>query len=123
MKQKPIDIKAEHRVSVVLPTYNRGWIIGQAVDSVLDQDYKNLELVVVDDGSIDDTPQLLSAFGDRLRIIRQENQGVSAARNAGIRAATGELIALLDELGSGALSHAQRETLDTLRDGIALLAR
>jgi len=96
MKQKPIDIKAEHRVSVVLPTYNRGWIIGQAIDSVLDQDYKNLELVVVDDGSIDDTPQLLSAFGDRLRIIRQENQGVSAARNAGIRAATGELIALLD---------------------------
>lgn len=96
MKQKPIDMKTEPRVSVVLPTWNRGWILEQAVDSVLDQDYGNLELVVVDDGSTDDTPQLLSAYGDRLRIIRQANQGVSAARNAGIRAATGELIALLD---------------------------
>ncbi|MCB2147079.1 MAG: glycosyltransferase [Deltaproteobacteria bacterium] len=92
----PVDIPTELRVSVILPTYNRGWILGQTVNSVLDQDYGNLELVVVDDGSTDDTPQLLSAFGDRLRVIRQENQGVSAARNAGIRAATGELIALLD---------------------------
>ena len=96
MNQKPLDIPTENRVSVVLPTYNRGWTLKQAVDSVLDQDYGNIELIVVDDGSTDDTPQLLSAFGDRLRIIRQANQGVSAARNAGIRAATGELIALLD---------------------------
>ncbi|WP_319407573.1 glycosyltransferase family A protein [uncultured Desulfosarcina sp.] len=96
MTQKPLDTPPENRVSVVLPTYNRGWILKHAVDSVLDQDYGNLELVVVDDGSTDETPQLLSAFGDRLHIIRQENQGVSAARNAGIRASTGELIALLD---------------------------
>jgi len=96
MNKMPVDKPAGPRVSVVLPTYNRGWILEQAVESVLSQDYANLELIVVDDGSTDDTPQLLSAFGDRLRIIRQENQGVSAARNAGIRAATGELIALLD---------------------------
>jgi len=96
MTQKPLDIPTEKRVSVVLPTYNRGWALKQAVDSVLGQDYVNIELIVVDDGSTDDTPQLLSAFGDRLRIIWQANQGVSAARNAGIRAATGELIALLD---------------------------
>lgn len=83
-------------VSVVLPTYNRGWALREAVDSVLDQDYGNLELLVVDDGSTDDTPRLLSAYGDRLRCLRQANRGVSAARNAGIRASRGELIALLD---------------------------
>lgn len=96
MTKRPTDIPVKHLVSVVLPTYNRGWIVEQAIDSVLDQDYKNVELIVVDDGSIDDTPQLLSAYGDRLRFIRQENQGVSAARNTGIRASGGDLIALLD---------------------------
>ena len=96
MTRRPTDIPAKLQVSVVLPTYNRGWIVAQAVDSVLDQTYGNVELIVVDDGSIDDTPQLLSAYGDRLRTIRQENRGVSAARNAGIRAAGGDLIALLD---------------------------
>ena len=94
--KRPVDIPAELRVSVVLPTYNRGWIVEQALDSVLDQDYGNLELIVVDDGSSDDTPRLLSAYGNRIRVIRQVNRGVSAARNAGIQAATGELIALLD---------------------------
>ena len=83
-------------VSVVLPTDNRGWIVTRAVDSVLDQNYPQTELIVVDDGSTDDTPRLLAAYGDRLRLIRQANQGVSAARNAGIRAAGGALIALLD---------------------------
>ena len=63
---------------------------------MLDQDYANLELIVVDDGSTDDTKGLLSRFGDRITVIRQANRGVSAARNAGIRAASGELIALLD---------------------------
>ncbi|MFO7713200.1 glycosyltransferase family 2 protein [Desulfosarcina sp.] len=84
------------RVSVILPTYNRGWIVEQAVDSVLDQQYDNLELIVVDDGSSDDTPGLLSAYGQRIRVIRQDNRGVSTARNAGIRAAGGDLISLLD---------------------------
>ncbi len=83
-------------VSVILPTYNRAWIVGEAVESVLGQDYPHLELIVVDDGSTDGTPELLAAYGDRLRCIRQENQGVSAARNTGIRHATGYLIALLD---------------------------
>jgi glycosyltransferase involved in cell wall biosynthesis len=83
-------------VSVILPTYNRGWIVTEAIDSVLQQNYGNLELIVVDDGSTDDTSRLLSAYGDRLRIIRQANRGVSAARNTGIRAAGGDLIALLD---------------------------
>ncbi len=88
--------KTAPTVSVVLPTYNRGWVVNEAVDSVLDQDYGHLELIVVDDGSVDNTPRLLSAFGNRISVIRQENRGVSAARNTGIRAATGELITLLD---------------------------
>ncbi len=96
MKKRPVDIPAEPRVSVVLPTYNRGWILEQAVESVLGQEYANLELVVVDDGSTDNTNGLLSRFGDRITVIRQANRGVSAARNAGIRASNGELIALLD---------------------------
>lgn len=87
---------AEPRVSVVLPTFNRGWILEQAVESVLGQDYANLELIVVDDGSTDNTSGLLSRFGDRITLIRQANRGVSAARNAGIRASNGELITLLD---------------------------
>ena len=83
-------------VSVILPTYNRAWVLAEAVESVLTQDYPHLELIVVDDGSTDGTPALLATFGNRLRCIRQANQGVSAARNTGIRAAQGELIALLD---------------------------
>jgi glycosyltransferase involved in cell wall biosynthesis len=83
-------------VSVILPTYNRAWTIKVAIDSILDQAYGNLETIVVDDGSSDDTADLLASYGDRIRVIRQANRGVSAARNTGIRTATGELIALLD---------------------------
>jgi len=96
IKKKPVDIAAEPRVSVVLPTFNRGWVVTEAVESVLGQDYANLELIVVDDGSTDNTNDLLSTFEDRITVIRQPNRGVSAARNAGVRASTGELIALLD---------------------------
>jgi glycosyltransferase involved in cell wall biosynthesis len=83
-------------VSVVVPTYNRAGIVGQAIDSVLAQTYPRLELIVVDDGSRDDTPRLLATYGQRIRQLRQENRGVSAARNLGIQASAGELIALLD---------------------------
>ncbi|WP_372682774.1 glycosyltransferase [Desulfosarcina sp.] len=96
MIQKPTDTPAEPRVSVILPTYNRAWILAQAVESVLCQDYVNLQLIVIDDGSTDDTVHLLSSFKDRITVIQQANRGVSAARNAGIRASTGELIALID---------------------------
>ena len=85
-----------HTVSVIIPTYNRGWIVRDAIDSVLGQAYADFELIVVDDGSSDRTPQILDAYGDRLRVIRQANQGVSAARNRGIGESSGTLIALLD---------------------------
>ena len=83
-------------VSVIIPTFNRGWIIRDAVDSVLGQTYSDFELIVVDDGSTDRTHEVLSAYGDRLRLIIQENRGVSAARNCGIRESIGRLVAFLD---------------------------
>ena len=83
-------------VSVIVPTYNRGWIVKEAIDSVLKQDYPHVELIVVDDGSTDDTPELLAVYGDRITVFRQKNQGVSSARNRGIEKSSGELIAFLD---------------------------
>jgi glycosyltransferase involved in cell wall biosynthesis len=83
-------------VSVILPTYNRGWVLGEAIDSVLAQDFTDFELIVVDDGSTDDTGQLLDAYDQDLIVLRQSNQGVSAARNRGIAAAGGRLVAFLD---------------------------
>lgn len=82
-------------VSVVIPTYNAGDFVVDAIRSVLAQTYANVECTVVDDGSTDRTPQILSDFGS-IRVIRQENRGVSAARNRGIAESRGELIAFLD---------------------------
>ena len=84
------------RVSVIIPTYNRSWCLSEAIDSVLSQTFQDMELIVVDDGSTDETPALLSRYDDRLRCLRQTNQGVSVARNHGIQAANGALIAFLD---------------------------
>jgi glycosyltransferase involved in cell wall biosynthesis len=84
------------QVSVVVPTYNRAWCLREAVDSALAQEFRGVELIVVDDGSTDETPRLLNEYGDSIRVLRQENRGVSAARNAGIAVAHGDLIAFLD---------------------------
>jgi GT2 family glycosyltransferase len=86
-------------VSVVIPTYNRAHCVAEAVDSVLAQTHRRVEVVVVDDGSSDGTPALLERrYGSdpRVRSLRQENRGVSAARNVGLRVATGDYVALLD---------------------------
>src|SRR5438477_3922397 len=83
-------------VTAVIPTYNYGRFVTQAVESALGQTYRNLEIIVVDDGSTDDTREQLLPYRDRLRYIYQENQSVAAARNTGIRAATSEFIAFLD---------------------------
>ena len=77
-------------VSVIIPTYNRGWCLNEAVDSVFSQTYERYELIVVDDGSEDDTGKCLSRYKD-ITVITQHNRGVSAARNRGIAAARGEL--------------------------------
>ncbi len=83
-------------VSVILPTYNRGWVLKEAIDSVLLQDYPHIELIVIDDGSTDNTQELLEPYRNRITILTQANKGVSAARNAGIKKSRGTLIALLD---------------------------
>jgi len=83
-------------VSVVIPAYNRAWCLAEAVDSVLAQEFRGFELIVVDDGSTDETPRLLEGYSEAIRVLRRENRGVSAARNAGIAAARTELIAFLD---------------------------
>ena len=83
-------------VSAIIPTYNRAHIVCDAIDSVLAQTYPHIEVIVVDDGSKDDTLQKLQAYGDRIRVFSQKNAGPAAARNRGITEARGELIAFLD---------------------------
>jgi glycosyltransferase involved in cell wall biosynthesis len=83
-------------ISVVIPTYNYGRFVGEAIDSALGQTMPPLEVVVVDDGSTDDTRERLAKYGDRIKYVHQANRGLSGARNTGIRKARGEWIALLD---------------------------
>ena len=85
-------------VSVIIPAYNRAHLVGRAITSALAQSFKDLEIIVVDDGSMDETRELVGSFSDSLiRYLRHsENKGGSEARNTGIKAARGEYIALLD---------------------------
>lgn len=85
-------------ISVVIPAHDADRYISDAVSSVLDQTYQDFEVMIVDDGSTDRTPELISAFAanSRVRHIRQQNLGPSAARNTGIRASRGSFIAFLD---------------------------
>ncbi len=83
------------RVSVIMPTYNQGWFIRYAIESIAAQTFRDFELVVVDDGSTDDTPLTLAQFDglrDQWRGIRQDNAGTAAAINAGIEVARGDLL-------------------------------
>ncbi len=83
-------------VSVIIPTWNRWDYLCLTVESVLAQTYPTVEIIVVDDGSTDATAEGLQAYGDRLRVIRQANQGGTASRNTGIRAAQGDYLTFLD---------------------------
>lgn len=83
-------------VSIIIPLYNQSGYVGEAIQSVLDQTFRDYEVIIVDDGSTDNSPEVVARFGDRVRCIRQENLGLAGARNTGIRAAQGELIGLLD---------------------------
>ncbi len=83
-------------VSVVIPAYNSAQHIAEALDSVLRQDYPALEILVIDDGSTDNTREIVARYGDKVRLLAQTNQGSAAARNHGIRNARGKYIAFLD---------------------------
>lgn len=83
-------------VSTVIPSYNYGRFVCDAVESALAQTYQPVEVIVVDDGSTDDTRQRLERFGGAIRYVHQQNKGLSAARNTGVRHAQGEWVALLD---------------------------
>jgi glycosyltransferase involved in cell wall biosynthesis len=89
-------MKTEPLVSVIIPTYDRAYVVCRAIESVLGQTYKNREIIVVDDGSTDDTQIRLRAYGDRIRVLTQENGGPSVARNRGIAVSRGEIVAFLD---------------------------
>ena len=84
------------RISVVVTTYNQAGYIVQTLQSVFDQTSPAFEVIVVDDGSTDNTQSVLAPFGDKIRYIRQDNQGVASSRNTGIAQAQGEYVALLD---------------------------
>lgn len=83
-------------VSVIIPTYNYGRFIEGAIKSALAQTVSPVEVIVVDDGSTDNTASIVAKFGDRVRYILQQNDGVCAARNRGVEESSGELIAFLD---------------------------
>jgi glycosyltransferase involved in cell wall biosynthesis len=83
-------------ISVVIPNYNHAHFLGDAIRSALAQTYTAVEIIVVDDGSTDDSRALVESFGARVRYLWQANRGLSGARNTGIMAAQGEYIALLD---------------------------
>jgi len=85
------------RTSVIIPTYNHGRFLREAIDSVRSQTVEDLEIIVIDDGSTDDTPQILASMDEpRLSFHRTKNRGLSAARSEGLRRARGQFIAFLD---------------------------
>lgn len=83
-------------ISVIIPTFNRASFLKKAIESVIAQTYRDFELVVVDDGSQDNTRDVVSRFGERITYIRQKNRGPGAARNLGIKKSRGDFIAFLD---------------------------
>jgi glycosyltransferase involved in cell wall biosynthesis len=84
------------KVSVIIPCYNQGHFLAEAIQSVLDQDYPSKEIIVVNDGSTDETRLVAARFDKFITYIEQPNLGAASARNAGIRRAKGEYIAFLD---------------------------
>ncbi len=84
------------KVTVIIPTFNRARLVCEAIDSVLAQSFRDIEAVVIDDGSTDDTEVALRRYGSAIRYVKQENRGLNAARHRGLELARGEYIGLLD---------------------------
>ena len=99
------------RFSVIIPVYNRAKLVKEAIDSVLSQTNKDFEVIVVDDGSTDDTLEMLESYGNQITILSQSNQGPEVARNLGAAQAAGDYIAFF-----GAPSVANSETTPCSRN-------
>ena len=84
------------KVSVIIPTFNREKFITKAIDSVMAQTYQDFEIIVLDDGSTDNTRELLGRYNDRVKYFYQENRGIASARNEAIKRSSGDYIAFLD---------------------------
>jgi glycosyltransferase involved in cell wall biosynthesis len=89
--------KSTITISAIIPTYNRAHLVGRAIDSVLAQTRPVDEIIVVDDGGSDNTAEIVSRYGGRVRYVRRENGGLAAARNTGVRESTCEWVAFLDD--------------------------
>ncbi|MCW5959741.1 MAG: glycosyltransferase [Pyrinomonadaceae bacterium] len=83
-------------ISVIIPNYNYGRFLGDAIQSVLDQTLQPIEIIIVDDGSTDNSVEIVKSFGTKVKLIQQKNGGVGKARNTGARFSTGNLLAFLD---------------------------
>ncbi|MFC2106017.1 glycosyltransferase family 2 protein, partial [Candidatus Bipolaricaulota bacterium] len=83
-------------VSAIIPVFNGERFLVEAIESVLAQDYDPLEIIIIDDGSTDNTPRIAAGYADRIRYVRQENGGPAAARNAGLLHSHGEAVSFLD---------------------------
>ena len=103
-------------VSVIIPTFNRSKLVVNAIRSVLRQTYRDYELIVVDDGSTDDTPEALKPYMDRIRYVHQPNLGASAAQNRGVQLARGKWISILasDDVWLPTKLEAQLKAVTTL---------
>src|SRR5690554_2682260 len=87
------------KVSIIIPVYNKAPYLDSCISSVINQTYKNLEIIIIDDGSTDNSLEICENYrkkDERIQLISQENQGVSVARNKGIQKASGEWIYFLD---------------------------
>lgn len=100
-------------ISVIIPTYNRAALIGESIQSVIDQTYTDWELIVVDDGSTDSTKEQVASYGPQVRYVFQANSGPCAARNHGLALAQGELLLFLDS-DDLLLPHALQSLVETL---------
>ena len=93
------------KISVIIPVYNRPQMVKRAILSVLNQTEVAHEVLVINDGSTDETVQVLASFEPHIHVIHQLNRGVSAARNAGIKQASGDWLALLDSDDAVSYTH------------------
>lgn len=84
------------RISIMIPTYNCGRFLGRAIDTALAQSYTDFEILVIDDGSTDNTRDVVARYGNKVRYFHQPNRGLSSARNLALSRATGEFVAYLD---------------------------